>query len=131
MYRSLKDAVLELDDVLIRTLCGFSIERGDHGYRVVFKMAFYGPDIEALDQTPAGERVGEIAQYPDVAVLLEGSASPRTEIEELSDCRILGELYAKQIPPQTAGNDSDEPKWVVSTHCGSQAERIEWLRSIR
>ena len=131
MYRSLKDAVLDLDDVLIQTLCGFSIERCDRGHRVVFKMAFYGPDIEALEETPVGERVGEIAQYPDVEVFLDESARPRTEIEELSDCGILGELYAKQIPPRALGNESDEPKWVVTTHFGSQAERIEWLRSIR
>ncbi len=63
--------------------------------------------------------------------VLDGSALPRTEIEELSDCGILGELYAKQIPPRAPGNESDEPKWVVTTHFGPQAERIEWLRSIR
>ena len=131
VYRHLKDALLELDPVLIETLSGFSIEAGERGYMVRFKFAFYGPALndESLSgNSEAGS--GMVAQYPDIEILLDSTVWPKDQIDELSECDLAGQLHAVQIPPGYPGNSSDEPKWIVETHAGSQAERLQWLRSI-
>lgn len=131
IYRHLKDALLDLDPVLIDTLSGFSIEAVGRGYLVRFKFAFYGPALnEATLSHGIGAESGAVAQYPDIEVLLDRGVWPKEQIEELSECEIAGQLHAVQIPPGYPGNSSDEPKWIVETHAGSQAERLQWLRSI-
>lgn len=120
-YPSLKDAVLDLDPVLIKTLAAFSIERTDEGLRTLFRFAFYGPNLE---------RASDVAQYPDIEVLLPGSLDPREEIRGLEECEIVGGFHALEIAPGWPGNDGDSAKWVVKTHAASQAERIEWRNSI-
>jgi len=131
LYRHLKDAVLDLDPVLINTLSGFSVEAGQRGYTVRFKFAFYGPALTdtTLSEIP-GVGSGAVAQYPDIEVLLDPATWPKEQIDELGECEIAGQLHAVQIPPKYPGNSSDEPKWIVQTHAGSQAERLQWLRSI-
>ena len=121
---------MDLDEVVIETISGFSIERADEGYLAVFKVAFFGPDLEALDRLPAGEQAGTVASYPDVKVIIDDAVWPEDQIAELSATGLLGELHAVQIPPRVRGNDTDMPKWVVTTHGGSQAERIAWRKSI-
>lgn len=131
VYQHLKDALLDLDPVLIDTLSGFSIEAGGEGYRVRLKFAFYGPALTAaILSDSAGPGSGMVAQYPDIEVLLDRNIWPKDQIDELSECEIAGQLHEVQIPPGYPGNCSDEPKWIVQTHAGSQAERLEWLRSI-
>lgn len=120
-YPSLKDAVLDLDPVLIKTLAAFSIERTSEGLRTLFRFAFYGPNLE---------RASDVDQYPDIEVLLPASLDPREEIEGLEDCEIVGGFHVLEIAPGWPGNDTDAPKWVVKTHAASQAERIEWRNSI-
>ncbi len=130
IYQNLKDAVLDLDPILIRTLSGFTIETAPEGFRVIFKFAFYGPDLGNLEEMPDTERASTVAQYPDIEVLLDGGVWPKDQIDELNESEILGGLSALQIPPNVKGNQTDAPKWVVQTHAGSQAEWIEWLNSI-
>ena len=131
IYRHLKDALLDLDPVLIDTLSGFSIEAAGRGYLVRFKFAFYGPALnDATLSENADACSGAVAQYPDIEVLLDRGVWPKEQIDELSECEIAGQLHAAQIPPGYPGNNSDEPKWIVETHAGSQAERLQWLRSI-
>jgi len=120
-YNSLKDAVLDLDPVLIGTLAAFSIERTSEGLLTLFRFAFYGPNLE---------RMTDVAQYPDIEVLLSAELDPREEIQGLEDCEIVGGFHVLEIAPGWPGNDSDAPKWVVKTHAASQAERIEWRNSI-
>lgn len=130
VYPHLKDAVLDMDEVLIHTLDAFSLQRAGEHYRAVFRFAFYGPDLDALEDAAEGERVSSLAQYPDIEVMIEGSAAPKQQIDELSDCGILGELLAVEMAPGATGNETGGAKWIVTTHCGCQAERIEWMRSI-
>jgi len=129
-YRNLVEAVRDLDEIVIRTISGFSVETAEQGYLAVFNVAFFGPDLEALENVPAGERASTIAKYPDISVIVDDAVWPQDQIDELHATGILGELYARQIPPCVRGNDTAMPKWVVTTHCGSQAERIAWLQSI-
>jgi len=129
-YRNLIEAVGDLDEIVVRTICGFSVQTTQDGYLAIFKVAFFGPDIEALENVPAGEKAETIAQYPEVKVLVDDAVWPQDQIDELHATRTLGELYAVQIPPHVRGNETAMPKWVVSTHCGSQAERIAWRQSI-
>lgn len=121
---------MDLDEVVIETISGFSIEQAEQGYLATFKVAFFGPDLEALDRVAAGERAGTVASFPDVKVIIDDTVWPEDQIAELHETRLLGELYAIQIPPRVRGNDTDMPKWVVTTHGGSQAERIAWRKSI-
>ncbi|MDA1316000.1 MAG: hypothetical protein O2968_21970 [Acidobacteria bacterium] len=130
-YRNLIEAVRDLDEIIIRTISGFSVEAAEEGYLAVFKVAFFGPDLEALENVAAGERAATIANYPDVSVIVDDAVWPQDQIDELQATGILGELYARQISPYVRGNDTDMSKWLVTTHCGSQAERITWLKSIR
>jgi hypothetical protein len=120
-YPSLKDAVLDLDPVLIRTLAAFSIERTDEGLVTLFRFAFYGPNLE---------RASDVDQYPDIQVLLPGSLDPREEIRGLEESEIVGAFHVLELKPGWPGNETGAPKWVVKTHAGSQAERIEWRNSI-
>ena len=120
-YPSLKDAVLDLDPVLIRTLAAFWIERHSAGLVVLFRFAWYGPNLE----DPRN-----VEQYPDIEVLLPGSLDAEDEIIGLDESELLGELNRMQLPPHALGNPTDQPKWVVKTHAGSQAERIQWRNSI-
>ena len=129
-YRTLIEAVGDLDEVVVRTISGFTIETAEGGYLAVFKVAFFGPDLDALENLPAGERADTVAEYPDVKVLVDDSVWPQDQVDELHAARTLGELCAVQLPPHVRGNETDMPKWIVSTHCGSQAERIAWLQSI-
>jgi hypothetical protein len=130
-YRNLVEAVRDLDEIVIRTISGFSVENNGDGYLAVFKVAFFGPDLDAMQDLPAGERADTIAAYPDVSLIVDDDIWPQDQIDELHASGILGELSSSQIPPHVRGNDTDMPKWVVATHCGSQAERIAWLKSIR
>lgn len=120
-YPSLKDAVLDLDPVLIKTLAAFSIERTEEGLRALFRFAFYGPNLE---------RASDVDQYPDIEVLLPGSLDPWAEIRGLEESEIVGGFHALEVASGWPGNNSDAPKWIVKTHAASQAERIEWRNSI-
>lgn len=111
-YKSLKDAVLDLDPVLIRTLAAFSVEETAEGRVVLFRFAFYGPNLE---------RPSDVEQYPDVSVGLDGAVDLKREIEELEDSDLVGALNVMHVPPG---------KWIVKTHAGSQGERIAWRNSI-
>ena len=75
-YRNLVEAVRDLDEIVIRTISGFSIETAEEGYLVVFKVAFFGPDLEALEHLPAGERADTIAKYPDISVIVDDAVWP-------------------------------------------------------
>ncbi|MCB9386115.1 MAG: hypothetical protein H6509_16005 [Bryobacterales bacterium] len=112
-YPSLKDAVLDLDPVLIRTLAAFSIERTDEGLVTLFRFAFYGPNLE---------RENDVDQYPDIYVLLPPSLDPKEEIQGLEESEIVGSFNILEMAPVQ--------KWLVKTHAGSQAERIAWRNSI-
>ncbi len=120
-YRSLKDAVLDLDPLLIRTLGAFSIDGHDEGYLVTFRFMLYGQHLE---------RPTDVDQCPDKQVLLSGDLDLETEIQELDECEILGSLNPALVSPDLSANDGPGPRWVVKTHAGSQAERIEWRNSI-
>ena len=45
-YSNLKDAVLDLDPLLIRTLAAFSIDESDEGHLVTFRFMLYGQHLE-------------------------------------------------------------------------------------
>jgi hypothetical protein len=120
-YRSLKDAVLDLDPVLIGTLAAFSIEHAADGWVVLFRFAFYGANLE---------RPSDIDQYPDIRVLLTASVDPREEILGLEESDLVGGFHTLEVRPGWPGNETDAMKWVVKTHAASQAERIEWRNSI-
>ena len=127
-FPSLRDAVLDLDPVLIRTLAAFSIERrGEHLGTAVFqqsaglRFAFFGPRID---------QPHNVEQYPDIHVLLPGFLDPKEQIESLEETDIAGGFNALELAPHAPGNPTDSPKWVVKTHAASQAERIQWRNSI-
>ncbi len=120
-FPSLRDAVLDLDPVLIRTLAAFSIERRDEGLRVLFRFAFFGAK---LDQPH------NVEQYPDIEVLLPLSLDPKEEIDSLEETEIIGAFNAIELAPNALDNAGDSPKWIVKAHSGSQAERIQWRNSI-
>ncbi len=120
-YTNLKDAVLDLDPLLIRTLGALSIEQRSEGYLVLFRFMLYGQHLE---------RATDIEQCPDVEVLLDSRVDPDTEIRDLEECEIVGGLNSLKIAPGWPGNDTNGPKWLVKTHAGSQGERIEWRNSI-
>jgi len=118
-YPSLRDAVLDLDPVLINTLAAFSIEADDSGLTVRFRFAFYGQALE----NPAN-----VDQYPDITIRLESprGLDPKEEIDSLEDTDLVGGFHALEVAPGWPGNATGRPKWVVKTHSKTQAERIEW-----
>lgn len=118
-YRSLRDAVLDLDPVLINTLAAFSIEADDAGLTVRFRFAFYGQALE----DPRN-----VDQYPDIEVRLEsdGGLDAKEEIDSLEDTELVGGFHAIEVAPGWPGNTTERPKWIVKTHSKTQAERIEW-----
>jgi hypothetical protein len=120
-YPSLKDAVLDLDPILIDTLAAFWIEQRREGLVVLFRFAWYGPQLEDSRN---------VEQYPDREALLPGSLDPEEEIRGLEESELLGSFNSMQLRPHVPGNPTDKPKWVVKTHAGSQAERIQWRNSI-
>ena len=120
-FSSLRDAVLDLDPVLIRTLAAFSIERREDHLHVLFRFAFYGPRLDEPHN---------VEQYPDVLVRLPGFLDPKEQIDSLEETEIAGAFNSLELAPHVPGNPTDAPKWVVKTHAGSQAERIEWRNSI-
>jgi len=120
-FPSLRDAVLDLDPVLIRTLAAFSIERHGEHHQVLFRFAFFGPRID---------QPHNVEQYPDIHVLLPGFLDPKEQIESLEETDIAGGFNALELAPHAPGNPTDAPKWVVKTHAASQAERIQWRNSI-
>lgn len=117
-YSNLKDAVLDLDPLLIRTLAAFSIDEHDEGYLVTFRFMLYGQHLE---------RPTDVDQCPDSQVLLDGGVDLEREIAALDDCEILGSLNAAQVSPEFGAASA---RWIVKTHSGSQGERIEWRNSI-
>lgn len=120
-YSNLKDAVLDLDPLLIRTLGAFSIDDDEHGYLVTFRFMLYGQHLE---------RPFDVDQCPDTQVLLDGTLDLEREIADLDECEILGALNAARVAASFEGRSIRAPHWVVKTHAGSQAERIEWRNSI-
>lgn|GEM_PF-2523812 len=120
-YPSLKDAVLDLDPILIDTLAAFWIERHPEGLVVLFRFAWYGPQLEDARN---------VEQYPDRQVLLPGNLDAEEEILGLEESELLGAFNRMQLTPYAPGNPTGKPKWVVKTHAGSQAERIQWRNSI-
>jgi hypothetical protein len=120
-YTNLKDAILDLDPLLIRTLGAFSIDDHDEGYLVTFRFMLYGQHLE---------RPSEVDQCPDTRVLLDGELDLEREIADLDDCEILGSLNAARVEACFEAITSQAPRWVVKTHAGSQGERIEWRNSI-
>ena len=120
-YSNLKDAVLDLDPLLIRTLGALSIRSHPEGYLVLFRFMLYGQHLE---------RASDVEQCPDVEVLLDGGLDPEEEIRGLEECEIVGGLNALKVDAGWPGNDTEEPQWLVKTHAGSQGERIEWRNSI-
>lgn len=131
IYRNLKDAVLELDPVLIGTMSGFTFETHAEVHRVRFRFALYGPNLDDAHETESGDiETKTVAQYPDTVVSLALDLDPEEQIRGLEESEILGGFHAVQLPPGIAGNDTEAPKWVVRAHSGSQAEWIAWLGSI-
>jgi hypothetical protein len=120
-YPSLKDAVLDLDPILIDTLAAFWIEQRSEGLVVLFRFAWYGPQLEDSRN---------VEQYPDREVLLPRDLDPEEEIRGLEESELLGSFNSMKLRPHVPGNPTDKPKWVVKTHAGSQAERIQWRSSI-
>ena len=120
-YRSLKDAVLDLDPLLIRTLGALSIETRPEGHLVLFRFMLYGQNLE---------RETDVEQCPDVEVLLDSDLDPDEELRELEECEIVGGLNTMKIESGWPGAGSGGARWVVKTHAGSQGERIEWRNSI-
>lgn len=119
-YSSLKDAVLDLDPLLIRTLAAFSIEDDGADYLVVFRFMLYGQHLE---------RPSDVDQCPDTTVLLDGGVDLEQEIRELDECEILGSLNAARVAPDVPSGAA-AARWIVKTHSGSQGERIQWRNSI-
>ena len=122
VYPTLVAAVEALDPILLKTLSGFAIESYEQAHRIRFRFAFFGPNLE----DPSS-----IDQCPDKFCLLHQDAWLKDEVDSLDAHGILGTLHAVQLPPQTPGNSTDAPKWVVRTHAGSTAERVVWLNSIQ
>ena len=120
-YSNLKDAVLDLDPLLIRTLAALTIDESDEGHLVTFRFMLYGQHLE---------RPTDVDQCPDKTVLLEPSLNLEQEIADLDDCEILGSLNAARLAPALADAPAKSHRWVVKTHSGSQGERIEWRNSI-
>lgn len=120
-YSNLKDAVLDLDPLLIRTLGAFSIDDDEDGYLVTFRFMLYGQHLE---------RPTDVDQCPDTQVLLDGNLDLEREIADLDDCELLGALNAARVAAGFVDSKLRAPHWVVKTHAGSQAERIEWRNSI-
>jgi len=120
-YPSLKDAILDLDSILIDTLAAFWIERHSAGLVVLFRFAWYGPQLEDSRN---------VEQYPDRKVLLPGHLDAEEEIQGLEESEMLGSFNRLKLTANAPGNPTDKPKWVVKTHAGSQAERIQWRNSI-
>jgi len=120
-YSNLKDAVLDLDPLLIRTLAAFSIDEGGESHVVTFRFMFYGQHLE---------RPSDVDQCPDMTVLLDAKLDLEQEIADLHDCEILGSLNAARLAPAMADAPAKSHRWVVKTHSGSQGERIEWRNSI-
>jgi hypothetical protein len=120
-YSNLKDAVLDLDPLLIRTLAAFSIDEGDESHVVTFRFMLYGQHLE---------RPSDVDQCPDKTVLLDAKLNLEQEIADLDDCEILGSLNAARLAPTMGDSPVKSHRWVVKTHSGSQGERIEWRSSI-
>jgi hypothetical protein len=120
-YSNLKDAVLDLDPLLLRTLAAFSIDEGDEGHLVTFRFMLYGQHFE---------RPSDVDQCPDKTVLLDSNLDLQREIADLHDCEILGSLNAARLAPGLGDAPARSHRWVVKTHSGSQGERIEWRNSI-
>ena len=120
-YSNLKDAVLDLDPLLIRTLAAFSIDEGDDSHVVTFRFMLYGQHLE---------RPTDVDQCPDKTVLLDAKLDLKQEIADLEECEILGSLNAARLAPGIADSPARSHRWVVKTHAGSQGERIEWRNSI-
>lgn len=120
-YSNLKDAVLDLDPLLIRTLAAFSIDEGKESHVVTFRFMLYGQHLE---------RPSDVDQWPDITVLLDAKLNLEQEIADLDDCEILGTLNAARLAPALADAPAKSHRWVVKTHSGSQGERIEWRNSI-
>lgn len=120
-YSNLKDAVLDLDPLLIRTLAAFSIDEGDESHVITFRFMLYGQHLE---------RPSDVDQCPDKTVLLDAKLNLEQEIADLDDCEILGSLNAARLAPAMADAPANSHRWVVKTHSGSQGERIEWRNSI-
>lgn len=130
-YPTLQAAVGDLDEVLVRTTAAFTIQQQQRHYLVRFKFAWFGPDLDNLCENDIGGLSSEtVAQYPDVEVALSLDAELAQQLAELDARGVLGTLHTMQIPPGSKGNDGDAPLWVVRTHSGSTAERIQWLNSI-
>ena len=120
-YSNLKDAVLDLDPLLIRTLAAFSIDEDDEGHVVTFRFMLYGQHLE---------RPSDVDQCPDKVVLLDSNLDIEQEIADLDECEILGSLNAARLAPALADAPAKSHRWVIKTHAGSQGERIEWRNSI-
>ncbi len=127
IYRSLADAVADLDPLLVQTLMGFNITEKFDCYQVEFSFAFWQPTIDDLETGHSDS----VEQCPNVVSKLFSNLDPRTEIELLEASRKLGTFHAFQIPPDWPGNDTHAPKWVVKCHSGSTAERLEWMKTIQ
>lgn len=120
-YSNLKDAVLDLDPLLIRTLAAFSIDEGEESHLLTFRFMLYGQHLE---------RPSDVDQCPDMRVLLDAKLNLEQEIADLNDCDILGSLNASRLAPSLADAPAASHRWVVKTHSGSQGERIGWRNSI-
>jgi hypothetical protein len=120
-YSNLKDAVLDLDPLLLRTLAAFSIDEGEDAHLVTFRFMLYGQHLE---------RPTDVDQCPDKTVLLDSGLDLEQEIADLHDCEILGALNAARVAPSLTDAPVKSHRWVVKTHSGSQGERIEWRNSI-
>ena len=93
-YRSLKDAVLDLDPLLIRTLGALSIETRPEGHLVLFRFMLYGQNLE---------RETDVEQCPDVEVLLDRGLDPDEELRELEECEIVGRAQYDEDRVRVAG----------------------------
>jgi hypothetical protein len=112
---NLKDAVLDLDPLLIRTLAAFSIDRAT--------TAIYLP-LHAFGQH--FERPSDVDQCPDKTVC----STPTSICNEIAD--LTAKSLARSTPPawpRLPTLDRLAPLGRQDTP-GSQGERIEWRNSI-
>ncbi len=79
IYRSLADAVADLDPLLVQTLMGFNITEKFDCYQVEFSFAFWQPTIDDLETGHSDS----VEQCPNVVSKLFSNLDPRTEIELL------------------------------------------------
>jgi hypothetical protein len=115
------------------------IESDGPRYRVSLSIALYGQGTAPTtthghrvsvdtENLPKGVSVTGWSRWPDLQRELDPLDEVEEQIRSLSASGLLGTLDAARFTPLS---DPDQPpRWTVTTHAGSQAERDAWLLSL-